>query len=99
MHDLHDVSAEAVANGSLGDLSSSDRPTGDLRLARPQRLRALDGVDGRAVQRKPRISMRSAPFREFGIEPNTSSPSSKAASIPEIRGDPSARKVAIVLCL
>jgi hypothetical protein len=42
---------------------------------------------------------RSAPLRAFGIEPKTSSPSSKTASIPEIRGDPSARKVAIVLCL
>jgi hypothetical protein len=42
---------------------------------------------------------RSAPLRAFGIEPNTSSPPSNAASIPEIRGDPSARKVAIVLCL
>ena len=37
-------------------------------------------------------------MRAFGIEPKTSSPSSKTASIPEIRGDPSARKVAIVLC-
>ena len=42
---------------------------------------------------------RSAPLRAFDIEPNTRSPSSKTVSIPEIRGDPSARKVAMVLCL
>jgi hypothetical protein len=41
---------------------------------------------------------RSAPLRAPGIEPNVSSPSAKTASIPEIRGDPSARTVAIVLC-
>lgn len=40
---------------------------------------------------------RSAPFRAFGIDPKVRSPFSKLASIPEIRGDPSARKVAIVL--
>jgi len=38
-------------------------------------------------------------LRASGIEPKASSPSSKATSIPEIRGDPSARKVAIVLYL
>jgi hypothetical protein len=37
-------------------------------------------------------------LRAFGIEPKTSSPSWKTVSIPEIRGDPSARKVAMVLC-
>jgi hypothetical protein len=37
-------------------------------------------------------------LRASGIEPKTSSPSSKTVSIPEIRGDPSALTVAIVLC-
>ena len=42
---------------------------------------------------------RSTPLRGFSMDANTSSPSSKAASIPEIRGDPLARcEVAIVLC-
>ncbi len=53
------------------------------------------------IDRPPRDLRLTGPlrFRAFGIEPKASSPSSKATSIPEIRGDPSARKVAIVLCL
>ena len=41
---------------------------------------------------------RSAPLRAPVIDPNRSSPSANSHSIPEIRGDPSARNVAIVLC-
>lgn len=37
-------------------------------------------------------------MREPGIEPNVSSPPANSASIPLIRGDPSTRTVAIVLC-
>ena len=36
--------------------NASDRATGDLRLARPLRLGAVDGVDGGAVQGEPRIA-------------------------------------------
>ena len=42
---------------------------------------------------------RSAPLRAPGIDPNLSSPSANSHSMPEIRGEPSARSVAIVLCL
>jgi hypothetical protein len=42
VHDLGDVGVEEVAVRSPGDRSGSDRPTGDLRLARPSRLGALD---------------------------------------------------------
>ena len=42
---------------------------------------------------------RSAPLRAPGMEPNLSSPSANSHSMPEIRGEPSARNVAIVLCL
>src|SRR5207244_1187625 len=45
VHDLGDVGVEAVAVRSFGDRSGSDRPAGDLRLARPLRLGALDRVD------------------------------------------------------
>jgi hypothetical protein len=38
-------------------------------------------------------------LRAPGIEPNVSDPPSNSASMPEIRGEPSARTVAIVLCL
>ena len=34
-----------------------DRATGDLRLARPLRLGAVDGIDGPAVQGEPRVTM------------------------------------------
>jgi hypothetical protein len=36
-------------------------------------------------------------LRAFGIEPNHKSPSAKNVSIPLMRGEPSARTVAIVL--
>ena len=42
---------------------------------------------------------RSAPLREPVIEPNCRWPSLNSHSMPEMRGDPSARTVAIVLCL
>ena len=100
MNDFGDIGMEPVAARSSGDRASSDRATGDLRLSRPLRLGTLDGVDRGAVQGESRIpSWRSVPFRASGIEPNVSSPFSNAASIPEIRGEPFARKVAIVLCL
>src|SRR6185312_16724541 len=47
--------AEAVALRTLGGRFAGDRPSGDLRLARPLRLGALDRVDRRAVQCEPRI--------------------------------------------
>jgi hypothetical protein len=99
VHDLSDVGIEEVSIGFLGGRPGIDRPPGDLRLARPLRLRALDRVGRGAVQGEPRIPTQIRALRAFGIEPKASSPSSKATSIPEIRGDPSARKVAIVLCL
>lgn len=40
---------------------------------------------------------RSLSLRALGMEPKTSWPSSKAASIPEIHGDPSARTVATLV--
>ncbi len=55
MHDLGDVGVEAVAVRSFGDRPGSDRPAGDLRLARPLRLGALDRIDRGAVQGEPRI--------------------------------------------
>ena len=47
---------ETVALGSFGDRSGSDHPAGDLRLARPLCLGALDRVHGGAVQGEPRIA-------------------------------------------
>ena len=94
VHDLADVGAEEVTVGSVGDRPRRDRPPGDLRLTRPARLRALDRIDRRAVQGESRVPRRSAPLRASGIEPNVSSPPSKATSIPEMRGDPSERTVA-----
>ena len=41
---------------------------------------------------------RSRTLGDLGIEPNASSPSMKRASIPLMRGEPSERTVAIVLC-
>ena len=67
-------------------------------FSRPLR-RVLRRVDGRPVQGEPGSRIRSAPFRASGIEPNVSSPSANSTSMPEIRGDPSARSVARVLCL
>src|SRR5215217_754099 len=55
VYDLGDVGVEAVAVRSLGGRSGSDRPTGDLCLARPLRLGALDRVDRGAVQGEPWI--------------------------------------------
>ena len=97
MHHQGDVGEETVAVLAFGE-RPGDGPSGYLGLAWPLRLGALDRVDRGAVQRKPRIARRSSPLRASAIEPKTSSPSSKTVSIPEIRGDPSARTVAIVLC-
>jgi len=99
VHDLRDVGVEEVAVGSLGSRPGIDRPSGDLRLTRPLRLRALDRSAVALCRANRGSRRRSAPLRAFGIEPEASSPSLKAASIPEIRGEPLARKVAIVLCL
>lgn len=46
-----------------------------------------------------RAALKASGILEASESHNTSSPSSKTASVPEIRGDPSARNVAIVLCL
>jgi hypothetical protein len=96
--DFGNVDAKPVAVVSRRG-SGNGRSPGDLRLTRPLRLGAFDRVDGGAVQRDRGSLRRSAPFLECAIEPKESSPSSKTNSIPEIRGEPSARKVAIVLCL
>lgn len=56
VHHLGDLGAEAVADWSLGDRSGGDRPAGDLRLAWPLSLGALDRVDRGTVQREPRIA-------------------------------------------
>ncbi len=98
MHDLGDVGLEAVAVRSFGD-----RPAATARpeiFASPGHCASAPSTGSTvALCRANRGSRRrSAPLRASTIEPNTSSPSSKAASIPEIRGDPSARRVAIVLC-
>lgn len=42
---------------------------------------------------------RSAPLREWGMQPKVSWPSVMVVSMPEMRGEPSARRVAMVLCL
>ena len=97
-HDLSDVGAETVALRSLGDPPAAS--------ARPE-IFASPGHCASAPSTGSTVALcsanrgsrsRSALLRAFGIEPKASSPFSKAASIPEIRGDPSARKVAIVLC-
>src|SRR3546814_14766313 len=50
VHDLGDVGAEAVTLGSAGGRAGQDRPPGDLRLARPGRLRAVDRVDRKSTR-------------------------------------------------
>jgi hypothetical protein len=55
VHHLGDVGVEAGAVRSLGDRPGSDRPAGDLRLARPLRRGALNRVDRGTVQGEPRI--------------------------------------------
>ena len=49
------------------------------------------------MQRVPGSRWRSRAFSAFDIDPIHRSPSSKTASVPEIRGEPSRRSVAIVL--
>jgi hypothetical protein len=56
VHDLGDIGVDAVAVRSFDERSRRDCPTGDLRLARPLCLRALDGVDRGAVQGESRIA-------------------------------------------
>ena len=51
VHDLGDIGVEAIAVCPVGGRPGRPRPAGDLRLVRPLRLGALDGVDGGAVQR------------------------------------------------
>src|SRR5205814_5532306 len=55
VHDLGDIGVEVVAARRFAGRSGSDSPAGDLCLARPLRLRTLDGVDGGAVQGESRI--------------------------------------------
>src|SRR6476660_1957840 len=55
VHDQRDVGEEAVAVLALGERPGDGLP-GDLGLARPLRLGALDRVDGGAVQREARIA-------------------------------------------
>ena len=55
MHHLGDVGVVLVAVWSFGNRPRGYRPAGDLRLARPLRLGALNWVDRGAVQGEPRI--------------------------------------------
>jgi hypothetical protein len=50
-------------------------------------------------QARRRSASDPRPLRAPGIDPNLSSPSANSHSMPEIRGEPSARNVAMVLCL
>src|ERR1700744_5813495 len=54
-HDLGDGGTEAVAVRPLGDWSRGQCPAGDLGLARPLRLGALERVDRGAVRGKARV--------------------------------------------
>lgn len=99
MHHLGDVGAELLAFRTPGGRPGRDSPAGELRFARPLRLASLDRGTVALCSANRGSRRRSAPLRAFFIEPKTSSPSSKDASIPEIRGAPAARRVAIVLCL
>src|SRR5262249_23525330 len=74
-------------------------PPGDLRLARPLGFLTLLRVERRAMQGEPRIPPQVRALVRPGIDPNLSSPSANSHSMPEIRGPPPARNVAIVLCL
>ena len=56
VHDVGDVGLKAVALRSFGVRSGRDRATGDLCLARPLRLGALDRVDRGAMKREARIA-------------------------------------------
>ena len=57
MHEVGDVGVEVVAVRTFSDRRDGDRTTGDLRLAWPLRLGALDRVDSGAVQGEPRIAV------------------------------------------
>ena len=85
VHDLGDLGVEAIAVGAFGARSGLVRPTRDLGFARPLRLSAFTGSIVALCNANRGSRFRSAPLRAFGIEPKTSSPASKAASIPEIR--------------
>jgi hypothetical protein len=98
VHDLGAVGAEVVTVRSFGDRSGSDHPAGDLRLPGHCASEPSTGSTVALCNAKRGSRGRSARLRAFTMEPNTSSPPSMTASIPEIRGDPSARTVAIVLC-
>ena len=99
---LGDVGDEHLPVGLLAHVACAhraggDRSSGDLRLARPVALLPLLRMKGRTVQGKTWIPARSAPLRASLIEPKRRSPSVNSHSMPEIRGEPSARSVAIVL--
>ena len=83
------VSVRAPARRRRPVRRSSPRPT--TRSPCPLR----DGRSGRAARSGSRS--RSAPLRVSVIEPKRSSPSSNSHSMPEMRGEPSARSVAMVL--
>jgi len=99
MHNLSDVGVEGIAVGPS--------TIGPETIARPE-IFASPGQSASDPSTGSTVALcnanrgsrrRSAPLRAFDIEPNTRTPSSNTVSIPEIRGDPSARSVAIVLCL
>src|SRR5262245_52532888 len=90
-HDLGDLDAEGVA--------VRYRPAGDLRLARPPTRVVRRWIDSRAVHCKPGIPAQVVPLDRAGHRTEPQFPPSKLSSMPLIRGEPSERTVAIVLCL
>ena len=73
------------------------RAAGDLGVAGPWAW-LVARVGRRRVECEAGVPRRSGALRSEGIEPKVSSPSVKDASMPLIRGEPSGRSVAIVLC-
>ena len=102
MHDVGDIRNETVDLLPFGNRSVHDRQPGDLRLAWPLGLGAFYRVEPwRIARQKREIAGKGAsPLRALGIEPKIElPPSSKTTSTSRrMRGDSSARRVAIVLC-
>ena len=97
--DLGNVGKEQISSRPSADRSGENRLVGDLRLARPLGLLSSCGCRAGPCRANLGSRLRSAPLRAPpDIDANLSSPSANSYSIPEIRGDPSARNVAIVLC-
>lgn len=93
--DLGNVGKKQISGRPFAGRSGKNRPPGDLRLPRPLGLLTLLGVKRRTMQSEPRIPLQIRTLAPPGIDPNLSSPSANSHSMPEIRGEPSARNVAI----